>query len=97
MHHTQLSNLPPLQIAILCITFVIVGTLYLLPTIIAIKRNSPDASAVVILNFLFGFTVVGWIVALVLASRQSQPIVVVYSAPPPPRSVSFENIGRTWS
>jgi phosphate starvation-inducible membrane PsiE len=85
MHHTQLNNLPPLQMAILCITLVMVGAIYFLPTIIAIKRNSPHASAVVILNFFFGFTFVGWIVALLLASKQPQPIVVVYGAPPPPR------------
>jgi RsiW-degrading membrane proteinase PrsW (M82 family) len=72
MHHTELTNLPPLQAAILCITLLMLFVLYLLPTIVAIKRNSPHTLAVVIVNFLFGFTFVGWIVALVLASKQLQ-------------------------
>jgi hypothetical protein len=49
------------------------------------KRNSPHTTAVVILNIFFGVTLFGWIIALVLASKQPQPVVVVYNTPPPPR------------
>ena len=59
--------------------------MYFFPTIMAIKRNSPHTTAVVVLNLFFGFTLVGWIVALVLASKQPQPVVIVYNTPPPPR------------
>jgi hypothetical protein len=58
---------------------------YFLPTIMAIKRNSPHKVAVVILNIFFGVTLFGWIIALVLASKQPQPVVVVYNTPPSPR------------
>jgi hypothetical protein len=35
---------------------------------------------------LFGVTLLGWILALVLASKESQPVVIVYNSPPsPPR------------
>lgn len=85
MHHTDLSNLPPLQMAVVGITMVMVLVLYLLPTIVAVKRNSPHTVAVVLINFFFGFSGIGWIVALVLATKQPQPIVVIYGAPPPPR------------
>lgn len=57
---------------------------YFLPTIIAIKRKSPHTAAVLILNIFFGVTLVGWIVALILASKQPQPVIVVYNSPPPP-------------
>ena len=85
MHHTQLQNLPLSQMIILVIALFLVLAFYFLPTIMAIKRKSPHTAAVVIINFLFGFTLVGWIIALVLASKQPQPVVVVYNSPPPPR------------
>lgn len=85
MHHTQLQNLPLSQMIILVIALFLVLAFYFLPTIMAIKRKSPHTAAVVIINFLFGFTLVGWIIALVLASKHSQPVVVVYNNPPPPR------------
>jgi RsiW-degrading membrane proteinase PrsW (M82 family) len=85
MHHTHLSNLAPIQIVFLIIVLFCALAFYFLPTIMAIKRNSPHTTAVVILNIFFGFTLVGWIVALVLASKQPQPVVIVYNTPPPPR------------
>lgn len=84
-HHTQLQNLPLSQMILLVIALFCVLAFYLLPTIMAIKRKSPHTTAVVIINFFFGFTLVGWIIALVLASKQSQPVVVVYNPPSPPR------------
>lgn len=83
MHHTQLQNLSLSQTIVLVIALFCVLAFYLLPTIMAIKRKSPRTTAVVILNIFFGFTLVGWIVALVLASKQPQPVVVVYNTPPP--------------
>jgi RsiW-degrading membrane proteinase PrsW (M82 family) len=83
MYHTQLQNLSLSQTIVLVIALFCVLAFYLLPTIMAIKRKSPHTTAVVILNIFFGFTLVGWIVALVLASKQPQPVVVVYNTPPP--------------
>jgi cell shape-determining protein MreD len=85
MHHTHLSNLTPIEIVIGVAALFLVLYIYFLPTITAIKRNSPHKTAVIILNVLFGFTLVGWVFALVLASKQPEPGVVVYSAPPPRR------------
>ncbi|HET9285566.1 MAG TPA: superinfection immunity protein [Candidatus Angelobacter sp.] len=82
MHHTPLQNLPLSQMIILVIALFCVLAFYFLPTIMAIKRKSPHTTAVVILNFFFGFTLIGWIIALVLASKQPQPMVVVYNSPP---------------
>lgn len=86
MHHTALHTLPAwFQIAILDITIVFMLALYFLPIIMAIKKNSPHTTAVVILNIFLGFTLIGWVAALVLATKQPQPVIVVYSAPPPPQ------------
>lgn len=85
MHHTQLQNLPLSQMIILVIALFLVLAFYFLPTIMALKRKSPHTTAVIVINFFFGFTLVGWIIALVLASKQPQQVVVVYNGPPPPR------------
>lgn len=85
MHHPDWSTLPAAQTAIFWLALVMAAVIYLLPTIIAIRRNSPHTAAAVIVNLIFGFTVVGWIVALILASKQPQPIVVIYGGAPPPR------------
>jgi RsiW-degrading membrane proteinase PrsW (M82 family) len=82
-HHTQLQNLPLSQVIVLVIALFCVLAFYFLPTIIAIKRKSPHTTAVVILNLFLGVTLLGWIIALVLASKQPQPVVIVYNNPPP--------------
>jgi len=41
--------------------------MYWLPTIIAVVRRTPSALGVAALNFFLGWTVIGWIVALVIA------------------------------
>jgi RsiW-degrading membrane proteinase PrsW (M82 family) len=82
MHHTQLQTLSLSQVVLLVIALFLVLAFYFLPTIIAIKRKSPHTTAVVILNFFLGVTLLGWIIALVLASKQPQAVVVVYNTTP---------------
>jgi hypothetical protein len=41
--------------------------IYFLPTIIAVVRKKSNLLLIVLLNILLGWTVVGWVVALVLA------------------------------
>lgn len=53
--------------------------MYFLPAAIAVLRNVPDVGSVVVVNLFFGWTFVGWVVALALAVRSApRP-----SAPPP--------------
>jgi len=85
MHHTHLGNLTPIQTIIALAALFLVLYIYFLPTITAIKRNSPHKVAVIIINFLFGVTLLGWVIALVLASKQPQHVIIVHNAPPPPR------------
>ena len=40
---------------------------FLLPTIIAVFRHKKNITAILVLNLLGGWTVVGWIIALVWA------------------------------
>lgn len=59
MDHTHLSNLPPIQMFFLVAVLFLALAMYFVPTITAIRRNSPHKTAVVILNLLFGFTLIG--------------------------------------
>jgi hypothetical protein len=53
--------------------------LYWLPTIIAIVRHAPSALGVAALNFFFGWTVIGWFLALfwALAAGNSPHVIVI--------------------
>ncbi|MGA7219979.1 MAG: superinfection immunity protein [Candidatus Sulfotelmatobacter sp.] len=50
--------------------------MYFLPSIIALARSKRDITAIVLLNFFLGWTVIGWIVALVWAAKTDVPMVV---------------------
>jgi hypothetical protein len=50
--------------------------MYFLPSIIALARNKRDIAAIVLLNFFLGWTMIGWVVALVWAVKADVPMVV---------------------
>jgi hypothetical protein len=52
--------------------------MYFLPSLIALVRGKRDVAAIVVLNFFLGWTVIGWVVALVWALKTDT--VVVYHA-----------------
>lgn len=57
--------------------YIILGIcLYFLPTIIAFRRKKRNKNAIFALNFFVGFTVIGWIVALVWALTQDGIVVI---------------------
>lgn len=53
--------------------------MYWLPTLIAVVRRTPSALGVAAINFFLGWTVIGWIVALIfaLAAYPAQERVVI--------------------
>ncbi len=60
---------------------------YLLPWAIAATRNKSNTAAIALINLLLGWSLVGWVVALVMSvSSEPQPVVYVNTAilPPPP-------------
>jgi hypothetical protein len=85
MHHTNLHNLTPIEMIVAVAALFLVLYIYFLPTITAIRKNSPYKAAAIIVNVLFGVTLLGWIIALILASKQPQSTVIIYNTPPPPR------------
>ena len=50
--------------------------MYFLPSIIALVRGKRDALAIFLLNLFLGWSVIGWIIALVWAAKNDLPAVV---------------------
>jgi hypothetical protein len=50
--------------------------MYFLPSIIAFARSKRDTTAILMLNFFLGWTMIGWVVALVWALKTDVPMVV---------------------
>jgi hypothetical protein len=46
--------------------------LYFLPSIVAYKRKRKNAQAILLLNLLLGWTVIGWIVSIVWAVSEDK-------------------------
>ena len=40
------------------------GAIYLLPTIIGVERKHPSAGGIFVINLFFGWTLLGWVIAL---------------------------------
>jgi hypothetical protein len=50
--------------------------MYFLPSIIALARSKRDLLAIFLLNLFLGWSVIGWIVALVWAAKNDLPVAV---------------------
>lgn len=54
------------------VLLVILGTImYLIPTFIAAGRKHSNSTAIFIVNLFFGWTFIGWIIALIWASTDN--------------------------
>jgi hypothetical protein len=54
--------------------------MYFLPSIIALARDKRDKLSIFLLNFFLGWSVIGWVVALLWALK-SDPVVLVRYQP----------------
>ncbi|HET7441721.1 MAG TPA: superinfection immunity protein [Terriglobales bacterium] len=50
--------------------------IYFLPTIVALVRHKQNVVSILLLNLFLGWTLIGWIVALVWASTVDMPAAV---------------------
>ena len=48
--------------------------LYFLPTIVALVRSKRDSVSIVLLNVFLGWTLIGWVIALVWAFKVDNPL-----------------------
>jgi hypothetical protein len=62
------------------------AALYFVPALVAFSRKQPNRRFILVLNFLFGWTIVGWIICLAWAARApaGEPVVVAQTVPPVP-------------
>jgi hypothetical protein len=51
------------------------SVMYFLPSIIALARSKRDTLAIFLLNLFLGWSVIGWIVALVWAATHDKPVM----------------------
>jgi hypothetical protein len=48
--------------------------MYFLPSIVALVRSKRDTLAIFLLNLFLGWSVIGWVVALVWAAKNDAPV-----------------------
>jgi hypothetical protein len=61
------------------------GAIHFLPTIIAALRHSRHVVGIFLVNLFLGWTVVGWVVALIWASTSEPKYTYAYGYAPPRR------------
>lgn len=63
--------------------FLAAPALYLLPTIEAWLRNHPNLGAIALVNIFLGWSLIGWVIALVWAFKKPEPVVALAPATAP--------------
>jgi hypothetical protein len=58
--------------------------LYFLPTLVARGRHLPESAAIGLLNLFLGWTLIGWVIALIWAITAPAPYAVYVQPPYPP-------------
>lgn len=66
---THLSFEQILTLIMIAIGVIIAALIYALPTILAFRRQHPNRWFIAVLNIVFGYTLLGWLVALVWALK----------------------------
>ena len=59
------------------------GWLYFLPSIVALKHGTRNTRAIFVLNLFFGWTFIGWVIAMVWAktARRIMPVPELAKTP----------------
>ena len=62
------------------VLLIFAALMYFLPAVIG--RNKRDAAGIFVVNLLFGWTIIGWIIALIWAcAAEERPHVLVVAGP----------------
>jgi hypothetical protein len=76
-----LLGLPIVLIVLICVG---VFVIHFLPTFVAGNRKVKNFWWIFLINFFFGWTLIGWAIALVWAIQDTPRYLVAYVPPPPP-------------
>ncbi|MEH2566729.1 superinfection immunity protein [Bradyrhizobium sp. AZCC 2289] len=61
-------------IIFLGIGFLIVGIIYIMPSIVAFRRDHPNRWIIALINIVFGSTIIGWGIAMIWAMRAAHRV-----------------------
>lgn len=76
----RFSDLNGFGVFIVGLSFIAIPWLYLLPSIEAYRRDRSNAQSIALVNVLLGWTLLGWVAALVWALQDGKPVAVVLQA-----------------
>lgn len=62
------------------IVVALVVTFYFIPTVIAWQKDHDSLITIFFVNLLFGWTILGWLAAVIWAAMQSKPVVIYKTA-----------------
>lgn len=68
---------------VVALFFLAAPALYLLPTIEAWLRKHSNLGSITLVNIFLGWSLIGWVVALVWAFKKPEPVVALTPATPP--------------
>jgi len=74
-----LLGLPILLIIVIC---VVVFLIHFIPTFVAANRKARNFLWIFLINLFFGWTLLGWCIALVWAIQDTPKYMVTYAPPP---------------
>jgi T4 superinfection immunity protein len=57
------------ELLVVGIVFLVIGLVYILPNIVAFRRDHPNRWLILVINLAFGGTIIGWGIALAWAMR----------------------------
>lgn len=57
------------DLVIVAIAFLVIGLVYILPSIVAFRRDHPNRWLILVINLAFGGTIIGWGIAMAWAMR----------------------------
>lgn len=58
--------------------------IYFIPAIIGFKKNQPNKVSILLLNLFLGWSLIGWVIALVWATKNdTAPVQVINNYNPP--------------
>ncbi|MEO7029426.1 MAG: superinfection immunity protein [Acidobacteriaceae bacterium] len=74
-----LLGLPLLTLVLVCVALFVI---HFLPTFVARNRHVQNFWWIFLINLFFGWTLIGWIIALVWALQDDPKYAVLYMPPP---------------
>jgi len=95
-HHTDVAGMGALT-GFLIVLGIVGFVIYFVPLIIAILRKKSNVVAIGALNVLLGWSLIGWVVALVWAlskDQQAQQVVIHQTIAAPPTTTYSIEPGR---